>query len=769
MINFSDADKLSVRQLSALTRESLLRDFLKPDLEVVYVVENAQFRGLVKRETVGALTSDLVTQHDLAACANVTVTDAQYPLSDPATQKLLKREAVRRFISQPNCKDVVLLNSSGEFLGAWAFKDVSVRSQVNTASKYAALMQRELRCVGGYLAEMGCRRVVAYSPGDKRRARPLLDTLVISELAADPRVDLECIITETQTTIGNLPVKKPSEVGALDVDAVVVFDDNLKDEVEYRFRTSPHTQVHSLTSIVLESHMLEMGQSDVLEQLFTLGKQGHQVLFVVTPIVERLAKRTAYEDLLMTYRTDTIHKFLANVDYLFPSSFLHESFSQSDWVEKVERGMSTLLPYKGYVKHRDLVSELENVTDGIRRTVDVPLDAPRRLLVFGDSVTYGRGVPDSETVVSRLQAVLNRKGVSIQVENRSVSASGVAEIGAALADGDIRDGDIIVVSAREGNVERYMGRLAAKNGVPFYRARPDFEYVPGRPELFFDMHHLSPTGADLLASGIFDRLFAKPQASIPAEATFKHLFASSFAVPTLTEYYDPIINSEEFRRYIQSLADERKPVNGKVGGIVVNCNPFTFGHQFLIETAAAQCDMLYVFVVEEDRSVFPFSDRLELVRAGTAHLPNVEVLPSGEFMISARTFPEYFQKGSLQETTIDPSEDVMIFGKYVAPALGITKRLVGEEPLDRVTLQYNQAMARILPGYGIEFEIIPRKEEGEMVISASRVRRLLEVGDLDAISKLVPETTLSYLKSKFGSADAWASALQGDTQRSATA
>ena len=161
-------------------------------------------------------------------------------------------------------------------------------------------------------------------------------------------------------------------------------------------------------------------------------------------------------------------------------------------------------------------------------------------------------------------------------------------------------------------------------------------------------------------------------------------------------------------------------------------------------------DRLYIFVVEEDKSIFPFEDRIELVRKGTADIPNVTVLPSGKFIISSLTFTDYFGKSELQDRVIDPSMDVTIFGEYIAPALGINIRFAGEEPLDNVTRQYNETMARILPKYGIDFEVIPRKEQDGEVISASRVRKLLKTKDFDAIAEIVPKTTLEYLKLKYG-------------------
>ena len=182
----------------------------------------------------------------------------------------------------------------------------------------------------------------------------------------------------------------------------------------------------------------------------------------------------------------------------------------------------------------------------------------------------------------------------------------------------------------------------------------------------------------------------------------------------------------------------------------MNCNPFTRGHRYLIEESAKKCDCLIVFVVQEDKSFFPFADRFELVKEGCADLENVFVIESGKFIISSLTFVDYFNKKALQDRVVDCSDDVTLFVNEIAPALGIQVRFVGSEPHDKVTNQYNRTMERMLPLYGIEFEEIPRKEREGEAISASRVRELLKDHQWETISGLVPDVTLEYLKSKYG-------------------
>ncbi|MDL2209609.1 [citrate (pro-3S)-lyase] ligase [Desulfovibrio sp. OttesenSCG-928-O18] len=197
-----------------------------------------------------------------------------------------------------------------------------------------------------------------------------------------------------------------------------------------------------------------------------------------------------------------------------------------------------------------------------------------------------------------------------------------------------------------------------------------------------------------------------------------------------------------------------KPENAAC--IVMNANPFTLGHQFLAREAAARHPWLYVLVVEEDKSVFPFADRLELVRQGLAGVPNVTVMGGGKYVISQLTFPTYFIK---DEDVHDAQSgmDVQLFGKYIAPALKVATRLVGEEPHCAVTASYNETMKRMLPGYGIEVTVIPRKvwagkNQKGSVISASTVRGLIQGGNMDTVKNLVPETTYAFLRSPRGMA-----------------
>ena len=199
-----------------------------------------------------------------------------------------------------------------------------------------------------------------------------------------------------------------------------------------------------------------------------------------------------------------------------------------------------------------------------------------------------------------------------------------------------------------------------------------------------------------------------------------------------------------FAGYLDRLAATRR--EGLSAAVVMNANPFTLGHQYLVERAAAGCDALHLFIVSEDLSLFPFAVRRRLVALGTAHLPNVILHDCGPYIISSATFPSYFLKDENDVIEGQARLDLAVFER-IAGALNIRQRWVGEEPTSRVTGLYNRIMAEALPRAGIALNVVPRREAGGAPISASTVRECLKRGDAQALRALLPPTTLEYLAS----------------------
>ena len=204
-----------------------------------------------------------------------------------------------------------------------------------------------------------------------------------------------------------------------------------------------------------------------------------------------------------------------------------------------------------------------------------------------------------------------------------------------------------------------------------------------------------------------------------------------------------------FQDYLKKLENETNAISSGIhcAALVMNANPFTLGHQYLVEKAAAENDILHLFLVSEDASLVPFAVRKKLIMDGTAHLHNIIYHESGPYIISNATFPSYFQKDATAVMESHANLDLTIFVQ-IAQALGINSRYVGEEPNSEVTGIYNQVMATKLPENGIECHIIPRKEVDGSVISASTVRNALKENQMELLKTLVPETTFEYFQSE---------------------
>ena len=179
--------------------------------------------------------------------------------------------------------------------------------------------------------------------------------------------------------------------------------------------------------------------------------------------------------------------------------------------------------------------------------------------------------------------------------------------------------------------------------------------------------------------------------------------------------------------------------------IVMNANPFTRGHRYLVEQAAKEASTLYVIAVREDRSTFSYAERLAMIQAGSKGLDNVVVVEGSDYAISELTFPTYFLKQVTDATDTHITLDLDLFARHIAPALGVTTRFVGSEPIDALTKRYNELMQEQLPQHGIAVKTVERMAQDGQPVSASRVRQALDGGSLSQAVELVPETTVPYL------------------------
>lgn len=203
--------------------------------------------------------------------------------------------------------------------------------------------------------------------------------------------------------------------------------------------------------------------------------------------------------------------------------------------------------------------------------------------------------------------------------------------------------------------------------------------------------------------------------------------------------------------YCNNLKQISEKIQGtKIGCIVLNANPFTLGHQFLVESAANLCDWLHVFVVKEDASFFSYEDRFNLVKQGISHIKNISLYEGSRYIISKATFPSYFLKN---EKILDQNYaelDLKIFRHYIGPSLNITHRFVGTEPNSPITDKYNHEMKYWFEEAEMDFpkikvSIVERKTNNNDFISASTVRKLYDENKFEQLKLYVPQTTYDFL------------------------
>jgi [citrate (pro-3S)-lyase] ligase len=244
-------------------------------------------------------------------------------------------------------------------------------------------------------------------------------------------------------------------------------------------------------------------------------------------------------------------------------------------------------------------------------------------------------------------------------------------------------------------------------------------------------------------------VFTRPENSVRFCGLGYTLIAAAEPLYAVLEFgFESIFTYQD---YLRTLIVPVK--NGEVAAMVVNCNPFTNGHKFLIEKAASENEVVYLFVVEEDLSAFPFSVRWELIRSGISHLKNVVMVRGGMYIVSGTIFPAYFLKNETVDDVLQKQAelDVKTFANYVVPVLGIKKRYVGTENYCKTTEAYNLAMKKILPAFGVEVIEVTRLantllwDNSPDYISASKVREAIKSDKLDEVLDFLPEPTREFL------------------------
>lgn len=440
----------------------------------------------------------------------------------------------------------------------------------------------------------------------------------------------------------------------------------------------------------------------------------------------RMAAKVNYIYYLSNYKNDLEIRNLVK-------TVLGDLFTE-DYIDRKNLSPGTILK-NGICRLADSNNDFCKSINGIRYTTDKIYDYAFDINLFGPCMIYGALVDDKHTIASYLQRKINKDNNDYSVNNYGLRAMELPEQIRIADSVNTKKGDkmVFVISSEEKQKLLKLGYSDIISLLPVFNDSNLHNYFLDKPA---HCNHIAN-------SYIADYIYSKIK---------KNLLTRNSDNKKLAQPINRKIKRKVFEnnKYIEEYLNMLKKLNisdGPNGAILMNCNPFTYGHYNLIAYASKQVEQLFVIVVQDDKSIFKFEDRFKMVQNGCSNFLNVTVIPSGKIFGSSMIFPEYFNRDETTDVTLDLSLDREIFTDYIAPTLNVKKRFIGEEKNDIITAAYNRELKNNLPLYGIEVIEIPRfKNIDGTIISAKEVRKALNNEDWEEIEKLVPQTTLEILE-----------------------
>lgn len=427
--------------------------------------------------------------------------------------------------------------------------------------------------------------------------------------------------------------------------------------------------------------------------------------------------------------------FGSNIPDYFRYYFAETNIDYDDMVEICSR--TPFITVNGYLIQADYKSKYKNFINGERYTVGQPDNYKNRIFLLGACWSVSYFVEDSSTIASHIQKYMS--------DSKVISYTGGANnYNLHIYQYDILENDIVVLfdvmpylpCKKEHLLFNYVTNFLKDKNITYITF--DEIFYKNKELLCVDYAHMTHRGYKLAAEYIFNNYLK-----------YEIIEESNYKERKQTLQIHELEGIKEYQQYL--LKEKFHTDSQNIGAIVMNCNPFSKGHMYLIEKALEKVDYLYIFIVEENKSFLQFQDRFNIVCENLSDKDNVKILRSGKYIISTTTFPEYFNKENMKYIEVDTSYDMTIFAEQIAPVLNIKYRFAGNEPYCNITRQYNKLMKEVLPKYNIEFIEITRIEiqddaTGELIaISATKIREYLKTNNIPALSKMVTDKTLNYL------------------------
>lgn len=485
--------------------------------------------------------------------------------------------------------------------------------------------------------------------------------------------------------------------------------------------------------------------TDIILQFYYLNQELKGQNLVLNFVFDQEAKFTAAECERVkdgNWKNWDLKKYISVIEEGKTDNLLYcEKNRRLDYLVELEKSLN-FRHIRNFENNRivfkDCTSKLINIQNGIRKTCHQPEKYAGTVFFLGLCTMYGAKVEDSMTIPSIIQKIINESGRKYRTVNLGIGTSeNYVRLKKSLNFGK-EDIFVLFFPFITEEIKKYVPVIEV--GETFNQIRAG-EFC--NKECFMDtVLHCADNGnliySDIIYNELKKYLNYKDGVCLKANNIYD-IFKKDET--DLDVFYDWDIYKAELQQIKKIMKND-----DKAGCIVMNCNPFTLGHRYLIEYALKKVKYLYVFMVEEDKSYFSFADRCRMVKAGIGDLENVSVIRSGKCVVSAETFPAYFEKENVERgAPVSVSEDLRIFAQYIAAVLDIQCRFVGEEPEDYVTGRYNIEMKKILPQFGIDVIEVPRKIINGTIVSAAMVRKYYHKKDFTKVKEYVPKAVADYL------------------------
>ena len=381
-----------------------------------------------------------------------------------------------------------------------------------------------------------------------------------------------------------------SDIETNDFDAIILF--TLKDITVKNATSLYELTIHFINKTYVEIPTLHFLQRHPYVKLF------------YTNVPNDLNRYKAGEEFAQTLFTNMEWKQRIKAARGKPISTPLDKFGYTnrDFLAMNDVSLKTTTNLDGTTVLADNPHPLANVVNGKRVTVDQPENFRNRIYFFGPCHCVGILAPFDKTIESYLQKMLNDNNLPYRVENEGQRyACRYQDLFYNLNSIAPAPGDIIFI---------WFSNLHPKN-LPFFDMSNAFDPPHDFREIFFDKRHFNELGYKILAEKYFkflteNNFFRDKEFNYPLPPPSYHRYGIP---PQFETGGSKSFVNEDLEAYKKTLREKKLPI----GALVMNCNPFTLGHQYLVEYAASKVAKLYLFVVEEDKSEFPFADRIELV------------------------------------------------------------------------------------------------------------------------------------------------------------